>query len=214
MSAGREARAARCGEYPPALILVLDNDDSFTWNLVHLVGQVARGAEVRVARSDRTSAADVIALSPQRVIVSPGPCGPMQAGSSLEVIRSLMGRVPIFGVCLGMQCMGVMAGLRVGRAPEPVHGKTCTITHDGLGLFAGVPSPLTVMRYHSLAVVDAPGDGWAVTARSEDGVAMGLRRIWPAGEARRAMLEGVQFHPESFRSEHGERIMANFLGAG
>ncbi|MBX7106458.1 MAG: aminodeoxychorismate/anthranilate synthase component II [Gemmataceae bacterium] len=196
------------------MILLLDNDDSFTWNLVHLIGQVDPSAAVRVVRSDAHRAAEIAAQPPDRVIISPGPCGPESAGSSLELIRLLQGRVPILGVCLGMQCLAVHAGLRVGRAPRPVHGHTCEISHDAAGVFAGLASPLVVMRYHSLAIQDEPGDaGWTITARTSDGVPMGLRRVWAADEPHRAMLEGVQFHPESFLSEGGEVIVRNFLKA-
>lgn len=181
------------------------------------MAQVDPHLEVRVLRNDERSPADIAALGPSHLLISPGPCGPAEAGCSVDLIRALAGRVPMLGVCLGMQCMAVVAGGRVVRAPAPVHGRTCAITHDARGVFAGLPQPLRVMRYHSLAIDPASlnPDEWTVSARDAFGVPMGLRRRWGSGDAPHrtppAPLEGVQFHPESFLTEHGEQMLANFL---
>ena len=185
------------------MILVLDNRDSFVFNLarcIHLLG-----VEVRVVPSHGTTVADIGRLAPAALVVSPGPCTPAEAGCSVEAIRTLRGRVPVLGVCLGHQAIAAALGGRVIRAPEPVHGRTSAVHHDGTDLFAGVPNPLTACRYHSL-VVDDPAlpAGLAVTARTAEGTVMAL--AWPADR-----LYGVQFHPESILTRHGFRILANFL---
>lgn len=184
-------------------VLVLDNYDSFTWNLVQALEGL--GAACGVHRSDALALDAVAALAPDRIVLSPGPLGPEATGVCREVVRNRPGAVPILGVCLGMQVMADVAGAGVARAAAPVHGKTSRITHDGRGVFAGLPSPLTVARYHSLAVDPAslPPD-WEATAWTEDGTLMGCRH-------RTEALEGVQFHPESFLTELGTEMLANFL---
>jgi anthranilate synthase/aminodeoxychorismate synthase-like glutamine amidotransferase len=185
------------------MLLVIDNYDSFTYNLVQALG--ALGASVDVARNDALTAEEVEHRAPERIVISPGPCTPREAGVSNRVIQRLAARVPILGVCLGHQCIAHALGGTIVRAPAPVHGKTSLIHHDGAGVFSGIPQPLTAMRYHSLAVQESslPPE-LEVTARTSDGVVMGLRhRQWP--------LEGVQFHPESYRTEEGAELLRNFL---
>ena len=185
------------------MLLVIDNYDSFTFNLVQALG--ALGAEVEVARNDALTPEEVERRAPERIVISPGPCTPREAGISNRVIRRLAGRVPILGVCLGHQCIAHAFGAQVLRAPRPMHGKTSPVRHDGSGVFAGLPNPLTAMRYHSLAVDEKtlPAE-LTVTARTPDGEVMGLRHAsWP--------LEGVQFHPESYRTEAGIALLENFL---
>ncbi|RLC27497.1 MAG: anthranilate/aminodeoxychorismate synthase component II [Deltaproteobacteria bacterium] len=185
-------------------LLVIDNYDSFTFNLVQMFMRYDLAIEVR--RSDRISLDDVAALDPQYILISPGPRDPAHAGISRELIRAFCDRVPILGVCLGMQCMNEVFGGATVRAPVPRHGKTSQIIHDGAGVFKGVPSPFTAARYHSLMVRTA-GNTLVETARSDDGVIMGLSHPeFP--------LHGVQFHPESFLTKHGRRIIENFLKLG
>ena len=193
------------------MLLLIDNYDSFTYNLVQLVGVVARevmpGLEVRVVRNDRLDADAADELEPSHLIVSPGPCTPREAGASSDVIERLASKgVPTLGVCLGHQCIADRFGGVVERAAKLMHGKTDLIQHDGRGLFAGLPSPFTATRYHSLIVRPGTlGEGeFEVSATTAAGEIMGLRhRSWP--------LEGLQFHPESFLTEHGEAMMGNFL---
>ncbi len=215
------------------MILLIDNYDSFTWNLVQRLGEVAHargeslepGVGLVVARNDEISVEDAAALNPTGVVVSPGPCTPAEAGVSAAVIERFAGVVPVLGVCLGCQVMAQMAGMTVERHAVPVHGRTSPVHHDGSGVFVGVPSPFDAARYHSLVVQDheievsANGnDGWAISAwtdeRTEDGgqrrVIMGLRRIW--ADAGRAPMEGVQFHPESYLTPDGHAMLGNFLG--
>jgi anthranilate synthase/aminodeoxychorismate synthase-like glutamine amidotransferase len=185
------------------MILVIDNYDSFTFNLVQALG--ALGAVVEVARNDAVTPEEVESRAPERIVISPGPCTPREAGVSNRVIRRLAGRVPILGVCLGHQCIAHAFGAQVVRAPRLMHGKTSAVRHDGKGLFSGLPNPFTAMRYHSLAVDEStlPPE-LHVTARSPEGEVMGLRHTtWP--------LEGVQFHPESYRTDSGTAILENFL---
>jgi len=185
------------------VILLIDNYDSFTFNLYQYLCEL--GAEVVVRRNDALTVADVRALGPERVVISPGPCTPDEAGISVELIRELAGEVPILGVCLGHQAIGVAFGGQVVRTPRLMHGKTSRISHDGRGVFAGLPNPFIATRYHSLMVDEASlPDDLVVTARSEDGVIMGLRH-------RRYLVEGVQFHPESILTEVGKDLLANFL---
>nr|AKI85302.1 Anthranilate synthase, amidotransferase component [uncultured organism] len=185
------------------MILLIDNYDSFTFNLYQYLCEL--GAEVVVRRNDALTVADVRALGPERVVISPGPCTPDEAGISVELIRELAGEVPILGVCLGHQAIGVAFGGQVVRTPRLMHGKTSRISHDGRGVFAGLPNPFIATRYHSLMVDEASlPDDLVVTARSEDGVIMGLRH-------RRYLVEGVQFHPESILTEVGKDLLANFL---
>ncbi|AIA53967.1 anthranilate synthase component II [Acidithiobacillus caldus] len=184
------------------MILMIDNYDSFTYNLVQYFGEL--GERLEVVRNDALSIADIEAMQPERICISPGPCTPAQAGISLEVIRHFAGRLPILGVCLGHQAIGEAFGGRVVRAPEVVHGKTSPIFHDDKGIFAGLPKPFTATRYHSLIVArdDLPSE-LEVTAWTEDGLIMGLRH-------RRFAVEGVQFHPESILSECGKELLAHF----
>jgi len=189
------------------MVLVIDNYDSFTYNLVQYLGEL--GADVRVLRNDAASLEEVVASTPERIVISPGPGRPEQAGVTMSVIRALGQQTPILGVCLGHQAIGAVFGGSVVRSGTPVHGKTSTIEHDGRGVFRGITGPFVASRYHSLVVSDAafPGD-LEVTARTAgDGIVMGLRhRRWP--------LHGVQFHPESILTGEGRRILRNFLGDG
>lgn len=187
-------------------LLVVDNYDSFTYNLVQYVA--ALGADVTVWRNDTFEVADVDALAPDGVIVSPGPCTPREAGVSIELVRELGAHLPMLGVCLGHQVIGEAYGGRVVRANRLVHGKTAAIEHDGTGVFAGLESPVTATRYHSLVVVDPPGElvpnAWATEPGTGERVIMGLRHathpVW-----------GVQFHPESILTQNGSAMLANFL---
>ena len=185
------------------MIVVLDNRDSFVFNLarhLHLLGAAAV-----VMPSHATDADAVLRLAPRAVVISPGPCTPAEAGCSLDVVRACRGRVPVLGVCLGHQAIAAAVGGRVVRASEPVHGRTSRVHHDGVNLFAGIPSPMTACRYHSLVVsADTLPAGFAVTARDDEGTVMAI-----AHEADR--LHGVQFHPESVLTRHGYRLLANFL---
>ncbi len=185
------------------MILVIDNYDSFTYNLVQYLGEL--GEEPRVFRNDAVAVEEIAALRPDAIVISPGPCTPNEAGVSMPAIASLMGRVPILGVCLGHQCIGAACGAPVVRGRAPVHGKTSTIHHDGRTIFRGLPSPIVGTRYHSL-IIDEAGlpASLEVSARTEDGVIMGVRH-------RTALLEGVQFHPESVLTEHGRALLRNFL---
>jgi anthranilate synthase component 2 len=186
------------------MILVIDNYDSFTFNLVHYLLEL--GAETQVVRNDALTAAEAIALRPQAVLLSPGPCTPNEAGVCLDLIAAAAeAKLPLLGVCLGHQSLGQAFGGTVIRAPHVMHGKTSAITHDGTGVFAGLPSPFQATRYHSLIVRedDLPGC-FAVNARSPDGFIMGMRH-------RELPLHGVQFHPESIATEHGHALLANFL---
>ena len=184
-------------------VLLVDNYDSFVWNLAQALG--ALGAETAVVRNDAVDPRALREHPPDRVVISPGPRGPREAGASVEVVRALAGRAPILGVCLGHQCIAEAFGGRVVRAPEPRHGKTSTVRHDGRGVLRGLPSPMVAARYHSLAVEEAalPAE-LEVTARSPDGVVMGLRH-------RTLAVEGVQFHPESFLTPEGPALLRNFL---
>jgi anthranilate synthase component 2 len=188
------------------MILMIDNYDSFTWNLVQYLQEL--GAEVRVVRNDEISAAEIAAMHPRRLVISPGPCTPAEAGISLAAIRDFAGRIPILGVCLGHQAIGQAFGGTVGYAARVVHGKTSTISHSGRGVFRGLPSPFIATRYHSLAILRAGLPSCLeVTAESEDGEIMGVRH-------RDLPVEGVQFHPESFLTEHGHALLKNFLERG
>ena len=188
------------------MILVLDNYDSFTYNLVQYLGEL--GAEVKVLRNDEASVEEVARLQPECIVISPGPCTPNEAGISLELIRRLAGKVPILGVCLGHQAIGQAFGGKVVRARQVMHGKVSRIHHDGHGVFAGVPQDFVATRYHSLAVERATLPGpLVVTAQSEDGEIMGLRH-------REHAVEGVQFHPEALLTEHGHKMLGNFLKGG
>ncbi|EBD9256167.1 aminodeoxychorismate synthase component 2 [Salmonella enterica] len=185
------------------MILLIDNYDSFTWNLYQYFCEL--GAEVQVRRNDALTLAHIDALNPQKIVISPGPCTPDDAGISLAVIRHYAGRIPMLGVCLGHQAMAQAFGATVVRAAKVMHGKTSPITHNGQSVFRGLPSPLTVTRYHSLIVDPATlPECFEITAWSETQEIMGIRhREWD--------LEGVQFHPESILSEQGHALLNNFL---
>ncbi|MDV7022356.1 aminodeoxychorismate synthase component 2 [Atlantibacter subterraneus] len=185
------------------MLLLIDNYDSFTWNLYQYFCEL--GAEVVVKRNDEISVADIATLAPQKIVISPGPCTPNEAGISLDVIRDYAGKLPILGVCLGHQAIGQAFGARIVRARQVMHGKTSAISHNGSGVFHGLNNPLTVTRYHSLLIDPATlPDEFDVTAWSAGDEIMGIRhREWD--------LEGVQFHPESILSEQGHALLGNFL---
>ena len=202
------------------MILMLDNYDSFTWNIVQYLWEL--GAEVEVRRNDEIDIAGIEALNPEKICISPGPCSPAEAGISIQVIRHFAGKVPIFGVCLGQQSIGAVFGGNIIRAPRVMHGKTSQIHHTGEGVFQGLPNPFVATRYHSLVVdPDSLPDclevtAWTQTEEGEEGeegekgereAIMGLRH-------RELDVEGVQFHPESILSEHGHALLNNFLGRG
>jgi anthranilate synthase/aminodeoxychorismate synthase-like glutamine amidotransferase len=187
------------------MIVLLDNYDSFTYNLYQYLGEL--GAEIRVVRNDEKSVNEILELEPERIVISPGPGTPDQAGISLELVRAAAGRVPLLGVCLGHQALGQAFGATVVRAPELKHGKTSEIRHDGRILFAGLPDPFQATRYHSLVVhADTIPDCLELSAWTEDGLVMGLRH-------REHPLEGVQFHPESILTSNGKALLSNFLTA-
>ena len=185
------------------MILVIDNYDSFTFNLVQYLGEL--GADLRVVRNDRVTLEEAIALSPERVLVSPGPCSPSEAGVSCEIIEHFGPRVPVFGVCLGHQSVGQVYGGNVVRADRLMHGKTSPIQHDGTGVFSGMPNPFEATRYHSLLVERSSlPPCLRITAETEEGEIMGLQHVeFP--------VHGVQFHPESILTEQGMTIVRNFL---
>lgn len=185
------------------MFLLIDNYDSFTYNLWHYLGEL--GAEVQVWRNDALTVAEAMAMNPEGIVISPGPCDPDRAGICLDLITAAAGKVPLFGVCLGEQAMGQAFGGKVIRAPHPMHGKVDTIHHDGTGCFAGLPSPFRATRYHSLVVDRASLPNCLhVSAWTEDGLIMGLtHHDLPAW--------GVQFHPESIETEHGHAMLRNFV---
>ncbi len=185
------------------MFLLLDNYDSFTYNLRHYLGEL--GAEVEVRRNDVVSADEALALGAEGIVISPGPCDPDRAGICLEVVEKAAGRLPVLGVCLGHQCIGQVFGGKVVLAPKPMHGKVSEITHNATGVLAAIPSPFKATRYHSLTL--EPGslpDCLEITAESDDGVIQGIAH-------RDLPLHGVQFHPESIASEHGHQLIQNFL---
>lgn len=185
------------------MILVIDNYDSFTYNLVQYLGEL--GAEPQVYRNDQITLDQVAELAPEKIVISPGPCTPAEAGISVPLIKEFAGKVPILGVCLGHQSIAVAFGGRVVRAGYPVHGKTSMVSHDGRTIFAGVINPFEATRYHSLvAERESLPDELEISAETEDGVIMGLRH-------RRHPVEGVQFHPESILTAAGKHILGNFL---
>ncbi len=217
------------------VILLIDNYDSFTWNLVQRLGELDPSLDpdrdLLVVRNDKITPEEADAIDggrgPSHVIISPGPCSPREAGVSSAMITHFAGRVPVLGVCLGHQCMGDVHGMTVARHVIPMHGKTSQVHHDGKGLYEGVSDPFTATRYHSLVVLaesvpkrEAGKDGWAVSSWVDEAderggtrrVVMGLRRVW--ADARKAPMEGVQFHPESFLTVEGPKLLANFLRQG
>jgi anthranilate synthase component II len=185
------------------MLLMIDNYDSFTFNLVQYFGEL--GEEVQTVRNDQIDVAGMAALTPARIVFSPGPCTPDEAGVCVEAIRHFAGRVPMLGVCLGHQAIGAALGGNIVRAGMPMHGKTSTIEHDGAGVFKALPQNFTVVRYHSLVIErgSLPAE-LLVTATSNDGEIMGVRH-------KTLPIEGVQFHPESILSEHGHAMLRNFL---
>jgi anthranilate synthase/aminodeoxychorismate synthase-like glutamine amidotransferase len=184
------------------MIVVVDNYDSFTYNLVQYLGEL--GAEVRVFRNDEVTLEEIEVLQPTHIVISPGPGDPNDGGVSNEVIRVLGEKIPLLGVCLGHQCIGQVYGGKVSRAPRLMHGKTSSVYHQGHGLFAGVPSPFRATRYHSLIVEEPLPDCLEVIAFTREGEVMAVRhRDFP--------VVGVQFHPESILTEHGKRLLQNFL---
>jgi anthranilate synthase/aminodeoxychorismate synthase-like glutamine amidotransferase len=185
------------------MLLLIDNYDSFTYNLYQYLCEL--GEEVEVFRNDKIGLEDIDAMAPERIVVSPGPGSPKDAGISVEAIRRFAGKVPLLGVCLGHQCIGEAYGAVVAGAGEIKHGKMSQISHDGRGVFAGLPNPFAAVRYHSLAIVpETLPDVLEVSARSESGVIMGVRH-------KQLTLEGVQFHPESILTKPGKQLLANFL---
>ncbi len=186
------------------MILLIDNYDSFTWNLVHFMGEL--GAEVVVRRNDAVTVKEALALRPDAIVLSPGPCDPQRAGVCVPLVRAAAeARVPLLGVCLGHQAIGQAFGGSVVRADAIVHGKVAEVTHDGTGVFAGLPSPFRATRYHSLAVSpDGLPNVLRATAHVADGTVMGLSHV-------ELPIHGVQFHPESIASEHGHQLLRNFL---
>jgi para-aminobenzoate synthetase component 2 len=184
-------------------ILMIDNYDSFTYNLVQYLGEL--GAELEVRRNDAIDVAEVRAMAPQAIVISPGPCTPKEAGVSVPLLRAMAGELPMLGVCLGHQCIGEAFGAKVVRAGRLMHGKTSPILHDGKTIFAGLPRPFDAMRYHSLLVAaDSIPPCLEVSARTAEGEVMGLRH-------RALAVEGIQFHPESIGTPEGKRLLANFL---
>jgi anthranilate synthase/aminodeoxychorismate synthase-like glutamine amidotransferase len=185
------------------MLLLIDNYDSFTYNLYQYLCEL--GEDVEVFRNDKIGLEDIDAMAPERIVISPGPGSPKEAGISVEAVRRFAGRVPLLGVCLGHQCIGEAYGAVVAGAGEIKHGKMSQISHDGKGVFAGLPNPFAAVRYHSLAIVpETLPEVLEVSARSESGVIMGVRH-------KQVTLEGVQFHPESILTKPGKQLLANFL---
>jgi anthranilate synthase component II len=185
------------------MLLLIDNYDSFTYNLAQYLGEL--GADVGVYRNDAITVSEIEAWQPEQIVISPGPCTPTEAGISVETIQRLADRIPILGVCLGHQAIGQAFGAKIVRAQRVMHGKLSAVTHDGNGVFAGLPNPLTVTRYHSLAIEPASLPSCLeVSARSDDGEIMGVRH-------KTLPVEGVQFHPEAILTERGHDLLRNFL---
>ncbi|PPD01861.1 MAG: aminodeoxychorismate/anthranilate synthase component II [Hyphomicrobium sp.] len=185
------------------MLILIDNYDSFTYNLVHYLGEL--GAESVVIRNDKIKSAEVLAMKPQAIVLSPGPCTPNEAGVCLDLIKAAGPTVPLLGVCLGHQSIGQAYGGKVIRAPQPMHGKLSTITHTGVGIFKGLPTSFEITRYHSLIVErETLPDCLEITAETSDGIIMGLQHTSHP-------VHGVQFHPESIASQQGHALLANFL---
>lgn len=185
------------------MVLLIDNYDSFTYNLVHYFEML--GADMKIVRNDAATAEELFAMSPKAVVISPGPSSPKNAGVCVDFIKKYAGKVPIFGVCLGMQSIGYAFGADIVLARRTMHGKTSMVTHDSTGVFRGMPNPIEVVRYHSLAVAENTlPKCLRVTARAEDGEVMGIRHT-------DFLVEGVQFHPESIMTFGGKRMLENFL---
>ena len=194
------------------MLLLIDNYDSFTWNLVHCIGVIDPSIDIRVVRHDEVTAVDVVGMAPTHVVLSPGPCTPAEAGVCADVVRTVRGKIPLLGVCLGHQVIADVYGMDVVRHERPMHGKTSPIYHDGKGIFAGISDPFEATRYHSLIVrrESVPSD-FEVSAWTQEGDVMGLRWRggWPGGKE--ASMTGVQFHPESFMSVKGPDLVRTFL---
>jgi len=187
------------------MILLIDNYDSFTYNLVQRLGEIDPGVDLKVVRNDRITIEEIEALQPSRLIISPGPCTPNEAGISNEVVKAFASRVPLLGVCLGHQCVGQVFGAKIVRADRIMHGKTSMVHHDGKGVYRGLSNPFQATRYHSLVIQpDTLPEELEVVARTEDGEIMGIRH-------KTLPLEGVQFHPESFLTLEGTKLWRNFL---
>lgn len=190
------------------MLLMIDNYDSFTFNLVQYFGEL--GEEVRVFRNDEIDVAGIAALKPDHLVLSPGPCSPAEAGVCVAAIQAFIGKMPILGVCLGHQAIGAALGGRIVRAKTQMHGKTDVLHHDGRGVYTGLPQDFTVIRYHSLVIEQATRpEVLEITSTSQDGEIMGVRHRELAGT--KTPLEGVQFHPESILTEHGHAMLKNFL---
>lgn len=188
------------------MILMIDNYDSFTYNLVQYLGEM--GADLQVHRNDKITVDEIADLNPERILISPGPCTPKEAGVSVETIKRFAGEVPIFGVCLGHQSIGYAYGGNIIRASRMMHGKTSMIHHDGKGIFQGIPNPFRAIRYHSLLIErETIPDCLEITAETDMGEIMGVRH-------REFAVEGVQFHPESILTDHGKDLLRNFLSLG
>ncbi|MDI6801243.1 MAG: aminodeoxychorismate/anthranilate synthase component II [Thermodesulfovibrionales bacterium] len=188
------------------MLLMIDNYDSFTYNLVQYLGEL--GEDVRVFRNDKTTVKEIETMNPERIVISPGPCTPKEAGVSIDVIKHFTGKVPILGVCLGHQAIGAAFGGEVIRAPYLMHGKTSMIHHDGKTIFAGLPNPFEATRYHSLIIRrETMPDCLEITAWTEDGIVMGVRH-------KEFIVEGIQFHPESILTTVGKDLLRNFIKLG
>ena len=194
----------------PNMILVIDNYDSFTWNLVQMLGQIDSSLDIRVFRNDRITIDQIDSLAPHHLIISPGPCTPTEAGISVDCVKYFQGRLPILGVCLGHQSIGQATGAEIVSAKKLMHGKTDQIYHDQSGIFIGLPTPMTATRYHSLVIkreslsADYTINAWT-DAHDSDGEVMGIAH-------KTLHTFGVQFHPESFLTEYGSRLLENFIG--
>ncbi|MCE5313021.1 MAG: aminodeoxychorismate/anthranilate synthase component II [Nitrospiraceae bacterium] len=185
------------------MLLMIDNYDSFTYNLVQYLGEL--GEDVRVFRNDKITIDEIAKLNPDRIVVSPGPCSPREAGISIEVIKSFAGKIPLLGVCLGHQSIGAAFGAEIIRAPKLMHGKTSSIQHDSRTIYRGLPNPFDATRYHSLIIKkDTLPGSFEISAWTEDGVIMGIRH-------KEYILEGVQFHPESILTTSGKALLNNFI---
>jgi anthranilate synthase/aminodeoxychorismate synthase-like glutamine amidotransferase len=187
------------------MILIIDNYDSFTYNLVQYLGEMETGREIFVARNDEITVAEILKKKPGHILISPGPCTPKEAGVSVDVVKQISGKIPILGVCLGHQSIGYAFGGNIVRAKKLMHGKTSQISHDGKGVFKGLPNPFKATRYHSLVIKrETLPECLKVTAESEDGEIMGVRH-------KSLAVEGVQFHPESILTESGKALLKNFI---
>ncbi len=195
------------------MILLIDNYDSFTYNLVQRIGELDPSLDLRVYRNDKITPDTVAEMNPNHIIVSPGPCTPAEGGVSNEIIQTFAGKIPLLGVCLGHQCIGYSHGMNVHRNYRLMHGKTSPVYHDGKSIFEGLSNPFTATRYHSLVIekdtIDL--DQWEITAWTEEDEVMGIRKKYPTSDTISRQLEGLQFHPESFLTTEGPLLLANFL---